>query len=267
MGRYKILFLDMDGTTLRSDHTFPAETTAAIDDMRARGYTVSLATGRGMSELKDYANEQKHLDYGVIMSGGAVYDFVNRKTLFSKPLPLDVALKIIDVGEKETAMVHILTVDEAYAPQNFLMKTYEPMYRRFCTGVDGVDTLRDIVRKNPSKIVKINLYNRSPQMRERCRESLQDLPINYAYAEKTSFEVSADGVTKATGIKFLCDYLHIGTEDAVAIGDAPNDKEMLQTVGLGVAMGNATDEIKKLAAAVTLTCDENGVLAAIKKYF
>ena len=274
MSKYKLLFLDMDGTTLKSDHSFPAETVAAIDKIRADGVKVCLSTGRGMSELKDYEKEQDHLDYGVLMSGGAVYDFVARKAIFTEPVPLEVLLKVIDRGEEAGAMIHLLTVNEAFAPQNdidnmenFLMKTYQPMFRRFCTGVTGVDAMRDMVRARPEDMIKINLYHRSAESREESRKILEKLPMSYSYAERTSFEVSAKGITKAAGLKFLCRRLGIDTSLAVALGDGENDREILTEAGLGIAMGNASDEIKAVADAVTLSCEENGVLAAIEKYF
>ena len=274
MSKYKIVFLDMDGTTLTSEHEFPAETVTAIDELRAKGVKVSLATGRGINELKDYESEKKHIDYGVIMSGGAVYDFAAGKALFTKPLPLDIALAVIDAGEAVDAMVHILTVYDAFARQEdiehmdrFLMKTYQPMYERHCQRVADVDALRELVKKAPDEIIKINLYHRTPQTREISRRRLEHLPIAYAYAEQTSFEVSAQGINKAVGMEFLCQYLKIDKSEAVAFGDAPNDVEILQSAGLGVAMGNSSAEIKAIADDVTLTCDENGVLAALRKYF
>ena len=80
-------------------------------------------------------------------------------------------------------------------------------------------------------------------------------------------EMSPAHVTKGSGLRELCEHLSLDLAATVAIGDAPNDIEILQTAGLGVAMGNADDEIKKLAAFVTLDNDNDGVAAAIDKIF
>ena len=74
------------------------------------------------------------------------------------------------------------------------------------------------------------------------------------------------GFSKATGIKWLCDYLKLDMADTYALGDSVNDLEMLQTVGHGIAMGNATDVVKKAAEYVTDSLFEAGVYNALSHY-
>ena len=74
------------------------------------------------------------------------------------------------------------------------------------------------------------------------------------------------GVTKAFALERLAKQLDVNPQEIMAIGDANNDIEMLEYAGLGVAMGNASDYVKSLADAVTDSCEENGVAAAIEKF-
>ena len=71
---------------------------------------------------------------------------------------------------------------------------------------------------------------------------------------------------KAIGLEKLAQYLKISKEEIIAIGDADNDKEMIEYAGLGVAMGNAKDEIKQLADFVTKSNEEDGVAYVIDKF-
>ena len=73
------------------------------------------------------------------------------------------------------------------------------------------------------------------------------------------------GTTKATALRELAQRLDINPQEIMAIGDANNDIEMLEFAGLGVAMGNSSDYVKKLADYVTDSNDENGVATAIEK--
>ena len=73
------------------------------------------------------------------------------------------------------------------------------------------------------------------------------------------------GTTKATALRELAHRLDIKPQEIMAIGDANNDIEMLEFAGLGVAMGNSSDYVKKLADYVTDSNDENGVATAIEK--
>ena len=80
-------------------------------------------------------------------------------------------------------------------------------------------------------------------------------------------EFSPVGITKASGLRVLCKHLDIPLEDVVSIGDGSNDREILQTAGLSVAMGNARAEIKALCDVTVADNDHNGVLEAIRTYF
>lgn len=80
------------------------------------------------------------------------------------------------------------------------------------------------------------------------------------------YEAMPKGTTKATALKQLAQHLEIKPQEIMAFGDANNDIEMIQFAGLGVAMGNSSDYIKKLANYVTDTNDENGVATAIEKF-
>ena len=66
---YKLLALDFDGTTLDSAKRFPAEISAAVHELKARGIEVIVSSGRGKAELKDYERELADFDYGVMISG------------------------------------------------------------------------------------------------------------------------------------------------------------------------------------------------------
>lgn len=77
--------------------------------------------------------------------------------------------------------------------------------------------------------------------------------------------MNAAGVTKASGLQALADRLGISMADTVGIGDADNDRAMLEAVGLSVAMHNGAEDIKALCDAVTDDNDHNGVGKAIRK--
>ena len=80
------------------------------------------------------------------------------------------------------------------------------------------------------------------------------------------YEAMPKGTTKATALKQLAQHLEIEPQEIMALGDANNDIEMIQFAGLGVAMGNSSNHVKKLANYVTDTNDANGVSTAIEKF-
>ena len=268
---YKLLALDMDGTLLNSQKKISPKTVAAISELSRRGVYVVVSTGRGVAELQDYKDELKFMNYGVTSSGGAVYDFFNKKAVKAHTIPEEIAFEMIDAGISENAMIHILGLTDSLMRDediknaaDFQMSVYAPMYDRICTRCDD---FKKYVHENPDEIIKINLYHRSPESRQRNFERLKHLDLTFAFAETTALEMSPRGVSKASGLIELCEFLKIDIADTVAVGDAPNDIEVLQTAGIAAVMGNATDEIKKLADFVTDDNDNDGIVKVIEKYF
>jgi Cof subfamily protein (haloacid dehalogenase superfamily) len=268
---YRLLSLDMDGTLLTSAKQIPPETTAAIQQLMEQGIEVVVGTGRGLAELADYREAFKGMHYGLLVSGGLIYDFQQENPVTLHALSLAQCQRLLDAANEEDAMVHILTVHDSVAREqdifhmdDFSMRVYQDMYERIC---DRQEDLTRYVQEHAGEILKINLYHRSTASRERSRKRLAGLGMNLVLAEKTGLEASPAGITKASGLKELCSLLNIPLAATVAVGDAPNDLEILQTAGLAAAMGNATDSIKEICDVIVSDNDHNGVLEVITHYF
>ena len=143
------------------------------------------------------------------------------------------------------------------------MGVYIPMYEKVCTKVE--DTIK-FHYEDKQGIEKMNLFHTTPQDRENTRKKLQGLPIEMLDAEETSLEISPLGVTKGFGLKKLCEYLNMGIEQSIAVGDADNDLDILKTAGLAIAMGNANENAQKIADVKVADNDHDGVAEAIYKY-
>ena len=79
-------------------------------------------------------------------------------------------------------------------------------------------------------------------------------------------EAVPKNTSKATGIKWLCDYLGADISDTYAFGDSINDLDMLKSVGHGIAMGNGTEIAKSAAEYITTDIHDNGILNGCKYY-
>ena len=168
-------------------------------------------------------------------------------------------------------MVHLLGVHQSIARERdiqnmaaFDMSVYHDMFNRVC---ERCDDLKGYVHAHPGAVVKVNLYHRDAESRDRNLARIRDLNLSISFTESFNLEMSPANITKASGLIELCDFLKIEISEAVAVGDADNDKEVLKVAGCGVAMGNASDEIKQLADFVTLDNDNDGVAAAIAQLF
>ncbi len=267
--RIRLAALDMDGTLLTSDKRILSETVRDLNEAVRRGVQLALCTGRAVPELDGFVNELPMIRYAVCMSGALVYDLFSKKSVYRKVLPGGSTGRVFRTGEELGAMIHILTDTESIVLKEDLprmkeynMEVYQPLFERVARTVDSVT--KEAARLDG--ISKINLYFRSASLREEAFQRLKDLPFTFAFAETSNLEMTAGGVDKAAGLEGLCRTLGISPAEVMGIGDADNDRSFLGVVGVPVAMGNASDEVKKLCGAVTGDNDHNGVGEAILKY-
>ncbi len=271
MNKYKLLAIDMDGTALTSTKKISSRTLNAVNNLLKRGVHVVTSTGRGLAELVDYREDFKLMNYGILISGGIVYDFFKGAPIATHAVDEETMLKLIDFGTAERAMIHLLTLNHSVAREvdiqhmnDFGMEIYFNMFNRICLRTDD---FKQYIRTHPGEVFKVNLYHRDRASRDRNLERMSKLNLSIAFAESNNLEASPAGINKGSGLIDLCNFLNVDLSETVAIGDGFNDKEILQTAGFAVAMGNAREEIKQLANFVTLDNDNDGVANVIEKFF
>ena len=269
--KYKLLAVDMDGTVLNSQKKISPRTQAAIANLLERGVYVVVGTGRNLAELVEYRDDFKGMHYGILISGGMVFDFLNDAPIKIHGLDEKTIFKLIDFGLETRAMIHLHTVRHSIAREEdiqnmaaFDIGIYQSMFNKICVRCDDP---KDFVRAHPGEVIKVNLYHRDKISRDKNFARIKPLNLSISFAEAFNLEMSPANITKGSGLRELCEFLKLDLAETVAIGDADNDREILQTAGVGVAMGNAIDEIKKLADFVTLDNDNDGVAVAIEKFF
>ncbi|MBQ7476749.1 MAG: HAD family phosphatase [Selenomonadaceae bacterium] len=269
--KYKLLAFDMDSTLLTSDKKISPASIAKLEELHRRGVHVVVSTGRGISEISDYRKYFQSVTYGIMVSGAVIFDFIHDKPISLHPIEENLLIETINVGIAENAMVHLLTLKDSIANENdvhhmadFHMEIYQKMFEKIFTPCND---FKNFVSENPKNIFKVNIYHRSIESRNRTIDRLKNLNLQLTYAERTNLEATPKNISKGSGLVELCKFLNIGVDECVAIGDGYNDEEILKTAGVGVAMGNASEEIKKIADFVTDDNDHEGVLKAIEKFF
>lgn len=268
MSKYKLIAFDMDGTLLNSQKEISKPTVIALNKAINYKKYVVLSTGRAIVELSDYKDELSNLQYGICESGALVYDFKNQKIIHQDTIPLPIIKKILDIACHKDIMIHLLTngnsvicKDDLDKMKKYNMDIYKPMFTRVATTIEDIC---DYAKKN--KVEKINLYHTTPDDRKKTYETLKNLPLSFALAETTSLEITSLNVTKAKGLKVLCNYLNIDIAESIAVGDSNNDLDILKTAGLAIAMNNANDNIKSVCDIIVNDNDHDGCKEAIENY-
>ena len=266
--KISLIALDMDGTLLMSDKTIHPDTPGDIAYAAAQGIHMVYCSGRDIVELAPYTEALPQIRYGICTSGSIVYDFYEKKSVFRRGIPQETVLEIIRLVGEKNGMIHflgdgrsIVNSEQMEHMEDFHMGVYKEFYHRVATPVASMaeEALRH------ESIAKVNIYFRSEEDRDRAYGQVRHLPLMFARAEETSLEMTAPGVSKALGLEKLAAHLGIPMEETAGIGDADNDRAVLQAAGFAVAMGNAEKEIRELCDMITDDNDHNGAGRAVRK--
>lgn len=267
---YVLAALDMDGTLLNTDHVTTAYTRDVLARAAEAGRITALATGRCLSELGYHLRTFSAVRYVINENGACVYDMHTRQCV-SRVSIADADIEfIIDLCGKYDMICQFFMNDQAYMrwPEHedltpYHIENFRPVFN---AGSLYEMEMFELYRRTRARVDKVNLYFRTAEDRARMRKILEPRGLVIADSIGLGLEMSAPGVTKAAGLERLCRYLNLPLEDTMAVGDAANDIEILQTAGLGVAMGNAIPEVMAVAGAVTEDCDHDGAAKAIERY-
>jgi Cof subfamily protein (haloacid dehalogenase superfamily) len=259
-----VVATDLDGTVVRSDGTISARTRRALDAARAAGALVVIATGRPPRWLEGIAEATGHDGLAICANGGMVYDLTAQQVIASHPLAPDNARMIIAALRDAVPGITFALerVDGQFAHEVAYHPRWEPEPQTI------VGDLDDVMTGPISKLLGRREGLSSDELLAIATESIHTEAASFTHSSLDGLlEISAYGVTKATSLAEVLAERGLGASDVVAFGDMPNDLEMLQWAGLGVAMGNAHPDLKAVADEVTATNDEDGVALVLERLF
>lgn len=248
MEKYAV-FLDFDGTIGYdfTDVKIHPDNIETIRKVRSLGHKVYLCTGRSGGFIPDFITESIEFD-GIIAGMGAEI-YMDNKILKQELISPDEVYRITDHFVKNGHGVRLEGPDDVYS-------TYPSKRYNFIILKDAEDYKK---AQYPISSILIKKY---PD-----EEIMSKLGEKYELARHDGcFEFSAKGCTKESAMDAVLDYIGIPLFRSIAIGDSTNDIGMLKHAGLGIAMGNAYDDVKKVIKLTTDTCENAGVAKALKKY-
>jgi len=266
----RLLVLDIDGTISGESNQVRPAVLEAIRSVQERGIRVAIATGRMFRSAQRF-HEVIASDLPIIAYNGAwIQDPVDKKLHRQLSVAADICVDILDYLAAEPwrsqLHIHIYRDDELYVSEsNDKIDAYQ--LRTGCKA-NLLKDLREIVDHSPTKLLAVCHHE---GVSEKLVPEVQKryTPEQIYCTQSTEFyvEFTSPIATKGQAVKFLTEeIMGLKPENVMAIGDNFNDKEMLQYAGIGIAMGNAPDNLKKVADYVTSSVDEDGVAQAIAHF-
>lgn len=263
---YKMIVLDLDDTLLRDDHSISDRTKQALMKAQENGVKVVLASGRPTFGMLPIAEELSLADYGSFIlsfNGGKIINSKTNEELFSSTLSLQDIKKLYDLSRREEVLIHTYVGDEILTETENPYSTIESQL----TGLP-VRIVNSFVEDVKEEVVK-SLMLGDPEKLKVVEKKLQaELAEEYSVMRSKPYflEFTEKGVTKGTSLNHLIQELGIKREEVIAMGDSYNDQAMIEFAGLGVAMGNAPDDIKEIADYVTATNMKDGVAKVVEEF-
>lgn len=258
----KLFFFDIDGTLIECNkgiYSIQPTTRKVLDRLKEEGHGVFLATGRCKCFIVDGV-----IDYpfsGYVTCNGTYVEYKG-KSVYKKVISTEAIKATHELCINKNFVYYFEGNDYIYVPDknNLRHKTFVENW-----GMKKEVIIDDYIFEEIETYIGMIIVN--------CEE---DIPLMIEtlssyfdiqrHQNDLSFDLTLKGESKGKGINKLVEFLNMDIKDTVAFGDGRNDIEMLSSVNLGIAMGNAVEEAKEAADYVTDDVDQDGILKALQHF-
>ena len=251
-----ILLFDLDGTLLRNDKTLSEHTLEVLSKCKECGYLIGISTSRSEQNCLGFLREMKP---DILISSGGALVRVNEKIISSSSFSVIETKGFIESVRKTCGMDCEITVD-----------TLEAHYWNYKTNPKEQDkswgdSIYTDFKDFKCEALKICVEIPNPSLAQKLCEQFSELD-SQRFSDGDWYKFTKSGITKEKAISAVCEACHVDVSEIVAFGDDYADIGMLKMCGVGVAMGNAIQEVKEIADDITLSNEEDGVAAWLEQW-
>jgi Cof subfamily protein (haloacid dehalogenase superfamily) len=259
----QLVATDVDGTLLRSDETLSARSRAALDGLDRTGVPVVLVTGRPQRWLVPVLAMTGRRGMAVCANGAIIYDV--REQRVKATYPLDVSC-LREVADNIRRALPEAAFAVEYGDHYVHEPTYLPRWDINLPEVTVAD-LAAIVAEPAVKLLVRHPTLTADELYEMGSLAVGDLAVVTHGSGDARLEISAVGVTKATGLALLAAEFNVPAEDVVAFGDMPNDLPMMEWAGRSYAVANGHPDVLRAATEVVPSNDDDGVALTLSRWY
>ncbi len=246
----KAVFFDIDGTLVSfNTHKVPQSAADAIRDIRKKGVKVFIATGRP----RPFINNLGDLEYDGLMSANGASVIMNDGTVLAhKGVDKEDVRRMVEYQDKNPIAVAYATDDEAFVTH--YNEKFREVFELLDLGIPRLLPPEEALKKDIIQVIAFFGEEDEQYMMSNVLKNCVQLRWHPFFADCIK-----KGTDKATGIDDVARHFGFDISEVMAFGDGGNDKQMLRHAGWGIAMGNASDDVKKCARLVTDSVDDDGV--------
>ncbi|HFU6692482.1 TPA: HAD-IIB family hydrolase [Streptococcus agalactiae] len=273
----KAVFFDIDGTLLNDRKNVQKSTIKAIRNLKDQGILVGLATGRGPSFVQPFL-ENLGLDFAVTYNGQYIYsrsEIIYTNQLFKttvyrliryagarrREISLGTASGLLGSGIIGLGTSRLGQIVSSLVPRKWA-KAIERSFKHFIRRIkpQNIDSLMIILREPIYQVVLVATEGESERIQKQFPR------VKLTRSSPYSMDVISEEQSKVKGIERVGQRYGFDLSEVIAFGDSDNDIEMLSQVGIGVAMGNASQQVKENARYTTADNNDDGISKALAHY-
>lgn len=253
-----LIFFDIDGTLVGEDgRTMPESARSAIQQARANGHICMVNTGRTLALVGEEITGQTEFD-GLALGCGTMVVY-HGETLFHKSFTVEESRRIVEGLRKYRIDACLEGSGNNYLEEE--EKIVTDTFREFLKRFDGYGY--DNFDAGLGQFDKFYAYVDDVKKMDAFRQEFE-VWLDFVDRKEGYFEIMPKGCSKASAIELVAEKLGIPVEETVAIGDSSNDIPMIERAHIGIAMGNATEDVKEIADFVTGAVEQDGIMKALK---
>ncbi|MEZ3422644.1 MAG: ATP-dependent zinc metalloprotease FtsH [Lachnospiraceae bacterium] len=266
---YNMLVLDIDGTLVGSDKTISEKTREAIIKAQQRGKIVAIASGRSIAGIRKTASNISLEQYGgyvIAYNGTTVVNCKTGECIYNQMVPKELVKPVYEAAKRVNAGIVVYNDNTKEMISGNGLNEYIKIDAEACNVT--INEVSDFVKAINFPFNKFLLSGKPEHMAEVEKIMAKEFGdrLNVFRSDPFYVELLPRYVDKGVAVEKLVKHLDIQREKVICIGDSYNDLPMLRFAGMGVAMGNAQQEVKEMADYVTASNDEDGIVNVIDKF-
>ena len=268
----RLIALDLDGTLLNSQKQLSPRNLAALTRTAELGTEIVPATGRFFGGLPEAVRALPFLHYAVTINGAFVCGLPGGAPIYKAEIPWRDAVSLLRYLDEWGVVYDCYADNAAWITASMRERVHEyvrdPIYLDLIQRLrEPVEDLAAFLTERKLDVQKVQVYPGDPEKRLALLRAMPEaFPAMLATSSiAENVEINAAAANKGQALLALAGHLGLRPEQTMAFGDGLNDVTMLRDAGVGVAMGNAADEVKAVADVVTASCDEDGVAQTLER--
>jgi hypothetical protein len=263
----RLVATDLDGTLVRSDGSISSRTVEVVERLEAAGVVFVMVTGRPPRWMSAVADEIGHSGLAVCANGALLYDLHTERVVEAHLLDAEAALEVVEALRRDIPGI-AFAVEKG--PQEGVPGAFarERVYVPRWDSQVPVEEVQEMLAGGAVKLLARSESHGSDELLAAARATLGEAAAELTHSSADGLlEISAAGISKASGLAALAAERGILADEVIAFGDMPNDLPMLAWAGRSVGMANAHPDVLAEVDEVTASNDEDGVARVLERWF